>query len=141
MSVSFSIPVVAKIGLSVGNGIPQIQKDRSSSEIAGPSREITLHIQFQPSAAHTGANKSIRVRLGLSRVGLHGGIAVRSVKGYLSTSPHVDHLDIFVLKQICHLYSCNVVERIFELIIWGQGWGEGYVQDVSRCWVCCNVVG
>ena len=141
MGVSLSIPVVTKIGLTVRNGIPQVQKDRSSSKVAGPSWEITLHIQFQPSTAHAGAYKSIGVRFGLTRVGLHCGIAVRSVKGYLITSPHVYHLDIFVLKQIGHLYSSNVVERIFELVIWGQGWGEGYVQDVSRCWVCCYVAG
>jgi len=81
--------------------------------VAGPGREVALHIQLQPGAGHGGANKPDGVGLGFGGVGLHGGVAVGGIKSDLAAGPHVDHLDIFILEEVGDLYSGDVVEGIF----------------------------
>ena len=78
--------------------------------VAGPGREITLHVQLQPGVAHRCADEPEGIGLGLVVVGLHGGVAVGSVQPDLTSGPHVYHLDVLVLEQVGDLYPGDVVK-------------------------------
>lgn len=85
MGVGLCIPVIAVVGLAVPDGVAEVKVDGPSGEVGSPSWEITLHVEHEIPGADRCAHKAIGVGKSFSSVGLHGGIAVISVKGDLTT--------------------------------------------------------
>ena len=131
VGVALSVPVVAEIGLAVGDGVSQVQENGPACVVAGPGWEITLHVQLEPGIAHGGADEPKGIGFGLVVVGLHGGVAIGGVQSDLTSGPHVYHLYVLVLEQVSDLYPGDVVEGVFELIIGSEGGGEGYVEGIG----------
>ena len=86
MGVSLCVPVVpVTVGLAVPDGVAEVEVDEPSGEVGSPGWEITLHVEHEIPGADRGDHKGIGVGKSFSWVGLHGGIAVISIKGDLAT--------------------------------------------------------
>ena len=83
-----------------------------------------MHVDLEPLTAHSGADKTVWVRLGLSSISFHGGIAVLCVKSDLTSSPDANHLDVFVLEKMSDINPGDVIESVFALIVWGESGSE-----------------
>ena len=84
MGICLCIPIVAVVGLSIGDGVAEVEEDRPASEVGCPGWEIALHVEPDVSGGDRGADETIGVRKSFSWVGLHGGIAVVGVKDDLA---------------------------------------------------------
>lgn len=125
MCVGLHSPIVTIGRLIVLNGVAKVDVNASACKVRSPGWEVRLHVKHDPAVGQGLANKSIGVRFCFASIGLHSGITITSINGDFWRGRQVDHLHIFVLKQMRELYFGDVAEAVFKLVVGRESRGEG----------------